>query len=879
VKIANAFYKVGLSFAWPLLACSLAGATPFPALFDSTWVGFNLGTYQNARYPWGAVTGDFNMDGNPDVAAVQWSFSSGFSVVLNDGSGGFGSPVLYSSLMPSLGIVTADFDGDSIPDIAVSNTGVNFEGNSISVFFNQGNGVFGAGHRYTASLGPVGLAAGDFDGDGDMDLAVADYGFIGNGDSVSVLLNNGNGTFATRHNYYVGLKPYKLAAADINGDGHIDLAVAREEQHLSILLNNGTGGFNAPVVYNVNRGGGGDFYPNLTLADVDDDGDLDVLYVSTRTWINDDTGVIAIFHNNGNGSLSAVQYISLIRFTAGPVDIKTGDLNGDGWPDLVAAHYDGRAGDGIEVVMSNGSGGFRPAVRYPAGQTTVAAMVADVDSDGDLDLLSVDNYSMEVTVHFNSGNGHFPLPRLFTVEPISTFLDAGDINGDGSLDIVTSASGVAVGTPVSILRNQGNGVFATHSTVPLTGGGACAKLRDLDGDGDLDLLAMSPNTAPPYDFFTAMNNGNGTFGSFVRHTVGGCGFGDIDAVDLDNDGDLDVCVTEYEACQNDPNSGRRIYISLNDGNGNFSPVTAVDISANPFAITSGDYNHDGNADLATAHYGSYGANNWIEVHLGNGHGGFLSHTVYQVGQGPYDIVSADLNGDGNLDLATGNAGADGSGIETMSVLIGNGDGNFQPAVTYYGSYSPDLLGVTGMTAGDIDHDGDIDLLVSNGGSNDLSVYTNDGFGNFTFAMRYGVNSDPFSPYYADFTGDGIGDVVSCVGLPPDGGGGAVAILPGRIQEVAVDDNNIIPDKFLVIQNYPNPFNPSTIIQYTLPRTSHVKLEIYDILGRRVDELVNGEQEAGRHTAVWNGKDNSSGIYFYRLRSGNYVETKTMLLLK
>ncbi len=865
---------IGISFL-----VSISSTDALPLLFDSTWVGYNLGNYDNARYPWDAVVADFNGDGFPDVAAVQEIFTSGFSLVLNDGHGGFGPAIHYSSILPSLGIAAADFNGDGFKDVAVSNTGQNFEGNSISVFFNEGNGTFGTGHRYTTGLGPVGLATADFDNDGDMDLAVADYGFIANGDSISLLLNNGNGTFATRHNYRVGVAPYRMAAADINSDGFIDLAVGREQQKLSILINNGTGGFNQPTIYNVLRGGGGDFYPDVCVADMDNDGDQDVLYVSTRTWINDDTGVIALFRNNGNGTLAAVQYIPLIWFTAGPVDVNTGDLNNDGWLDIVAAHHDGRAGDGVEVVLSNGHGGFQSAIRYPAGQTTSAALVSDVDSDGDLDIISIDNYSLEMTVHFNSGNGHFPIPRLFNVEPYSTFLDAGDIDGDGDLDIVTSSSGVAVGTPVSILKNHGNGVFDPHIALSLAGGGACAKLRDLDSDGDLDLLVMSPNTAPPYDFFTAMNNGSGTFGSFTRWPVGGCGWGDIDAVDLDNDGDLDVIVTEYEACINDPNSGRRVYISLNNGNGTFAPAYFIPTSGNPYAITIGDYNHDGIIDVVTDHYGSYGANNWIEVHLGNGHGGFLSNTVYEVGQGPYDIVSADFNRDGNLDLATGNAGAGDIGIETMSVLLGNGNGTFRPAVTYDGSYSPDLLGVTGITSGDIDHDGDIDLLVSNTGSNDLSVYLNDGLGNFNFAMRYGVNSDAFSPLYADFNGDGIGDVASLALLPPDGGGGVVAILPGRATPTSVEDNIPIPQQFLLSQNYPNPFNSSTNIKYHLPKASRVGLDIYNLLGQHIKSLVDDYQNAGNHEVNWNASTSASGVYFVKLSIDNHSESRKMLLLK
>jgi hypothetical protein len=94
-----------------------------------------------------------------------------------------------------------------------------------------------------------------------------------------------------------------------------------------------------------------------------------------------------------------------------------------------------------------------------------------------------------------------------------------------------------------------------------------------------------------------------------------------------------------------------------------------------------------------------------------------------------------------------------------------------------------------------------------------------------------------------------------------------------------DDSNPIPSSFFLTQNYPNPFNSTTMIQYDLPKTSNVALEILDILGRKVDVLVNAKQAAGHHTAVWDGKDYSSGIYFYRIQAGDFSETKKMLLLK
>jgi hypothetical protein len=103
---------------------------------------------------------------------------------------------------------------------------------------------------------------------------------------------------------------------------------------------------------------------------------------------------------------------------------------------------------------------------------------------------------------------------------------------------------------------------------------------------------------------------------------------------------------------------------------------------------------------------------------------------------------------------------------------------------------------------------------------------------------------------------------------------------GNWVPVSIEDQPlIIPQRFSLSQNYPNPFNPTTIISYNLPQTSHVTLEIFDILGRRVETLVDGEQPAGPHQAVWNAGDKASGIYFYRIQAGNIIETKRMLLLK
>lgn len=361
-------------------------------------------------------------------------------------------------------------------------------------------------------------------------------------------------------------------------------------------------------------------------------------------------------------------------------------------------------------------------------------------------------------------------------------MDVGDVDDDGDLDVFTGSE--PTGFPGALLRNNGDGSFEppvvySHSTT-FGRGVSRPKLRDLDGDGDLDLLYNGAHTdfQEGYNFYTAMNDGAGNFGPITQWVINTCGNGDVDAFDLDADGDLDVVNCEELACAGGGDSANRLFISLNHGDGTFAPHYTVQIGTGPHALTGGDLNHDGHVDLVTTHWMPYGARDFINVHIGNGDGTFQEEIVYEVGQGPRWITQDDFNGDGHTDLATGNSGADNEGRETMTVLFGTGSGTFRGRTDYYLPFSPDLIGATGLTSGDVDQDGDVDILavtVANG----MAVYENDGAGGFTFRIRYGLSWSPWSLVYADFDGDGIKDVgtltTDVLGL---GLSAALTLLPG-----------------------------------------------------------------------------------------------------
>ena len=112
------------------------------------------------------------------------------------------------------------------------------------------------------------------------------------------------------------------------------------------------------------------------------------------------------------------------------------------------------------------------------------------------------------------------------------------------------------------------------------------------------------------------------------------------------------------------------------------------------------------------------------------------------------------------------------------------------------------------------------------------------------------------------------------------GPNSTIVLASTEQTTAIDDEILsMPDRYYIFQNYPNPFNAATTIVYSIPEPSKVTVEIYDILGRKVETLVQGEQPAGYHQVVWDAEDASSGMYFYRIQARDFVGTKKMLLLK
>jgi hypothetical protein len=433
VSIAASSERVGnaeMGGSWQLQQCigECHVTHAFTAELMQTYSGvftvkFSETDYSVSLFVDSVTTVDFNGDGKPDLAAPFASSnpanSSKIAVLLNNGSGGFGTPSyflvgtdLYSSFL-----TTGDFNGDGKPDFVTAND----KSNNVSVLLNNGSGGFYPATNYTVGTRAIFIATGDFNGDGKPDLAVVNQ----DSNNVSVLLNNGSGSFSSATNYTVGTRPNSIITGDFNGDSKLDLAVANgSSNNVSVLLNNGSGGFGATTNFAAEITDPS----SITTGDFNSDGKADLAVASSYSQSSNSKSV-SVLLNNGSGNFDTANQFAAVGhpYTFSP--LTTGDFNGDGKADLALGDHSRYIGN-ISVLLNNGSGDFGTINSIVLFRNPYFMTTGDFNSDGKTDLVTTNVLPGDISVLLNTSN-------TTTASSVTTLL-ANNINfHDKSLSIAT----------------------------------------------------------------------------------------------------------------------------------------------------------------------------------------------------------------------------------------------------------------------------------------------------------------------------------------------------------------------------------------------------------------------------------------------------------
>jgi endonuclease/exonuclease/phosphatase family metal-dependent hydrolase len=790
------------------------GVPSFEVGKNNTAGGFDFASY-NGDHTGGLVPGDFDDDGKLDIAA---SAGSGLEVWPGQGDGSFGAARGYPTGTPGQGVAAGDFNGDGRLDAVTANR----DADTVSVLLQTATG-FAPAISLPVHDAPYAVTVGDFDNDGNPDIAVANNyaGPGGEARVVDILLGDGDGGFVATAPVAVG-DSQDIVSGDFNHDGDVDLAVLREYSNLvAVITGNGNGGFASPVNFAL----GGD-PRSISAADIDEDGLTDLV---SANWYDTTVSVLLNTSRPTNVDPDA----GTDSYTApanGVLSVPApGVLANDSDDDCDPLTASGAAGPGHGVVDLDPDGSFTytPTSGYLGADsftyrahdglggksepTTVTLNVSTVDAVDDtatavegaaplaIDVLGNDSdtsggaltitavtqpaygsvvitgtgsglsytppdgfvgpdpftYTVTsaagrtdtatVTVTVGSARGcataDFAAPRQASQLVVPSYLvGRGDFNGDGSVDV---ASFRWDPEDLQIAYNDGSGDFPNAPLVTSSPyNPEVGSFGDLNSDGRLDVVRLSGSNRRmivTYGAAGGLTGATTSLGVLDDHEATLAAIGDVD-----EDGAVDVVTSDGYRGLSTKGS---VAVIKGDGLGGFTPQPEFDVPG-LVQLSLADIDGDGHLDLV----GSHLEVDRVWVMLGDGDAGFGPPTWSDVGPRPVQHVTADFDGDGNLDVATVNRLS-----SDLSVLYGDGTGGFAPAIQL--PAGPTVGVGSNLAAADVNADGRPDLVTVQAQPGKVNVFLSRGAGGFAPRQLFGTGSGLVTgATTGDFNGDGSVDV-------------------------------------------------------------------------------------------------------------------------
>jgi hypothetical protein len=655
---------------------------------------------------------DVNADGSLDLITATGNNPGFLTVNLGDGHGFFPETQVTWVGGDPFGIAAGDVDGDGLEDLAISCS----IPQQVQIAQGVGDGTFTVSQSIAVGQSPRELVLEDFDGDGDLDLAVVRATAGG----VVVALGDGSGGFGPTSTFATAAtQADDLAAADLDQDGDPDLVVAFGNlTGLQVLWGDGSGGFRdtAPMLTSM-------ILRDVVVADLTGDQLPDLVGAAAGG------GFMQLFVGQGGGSFAPAQSWGP-DFGGGAHSLAVADVDGDADLDLAVTTQ----GSELVGLLLNDGGSTAVLLNVPAGEDNGPLALADVDGDGLVDLLAGSSASdnTDVTVVRNTLDPLFEV-HVAVLTPTITeqAMARGDVDGDGSADIVLFGSVGGDNNAVAALENESFAVIA-QTVVNVSGTSSQSVWSgDLDGDGRDDVVVPDVSA----DTLAIVHaQAGGSFGPQVTIPTS------IDptfvvGADVDGDGDRDlVTAHRFQAT---------VAVVWNNGLLGFSAPLVLASATNPDRVAVGDVDEDGFADLVVLHTTVTA----LSLYRGLGGHAFAAPLSIAVGSSPDDLELTDLDQDGDLDLAVTESNA-------LRVLLGDGSGAFATAATY------PVDGIRYLSAGDLDGDGRLDLVASS--STALSVFIGQGDGSFAHAGDFDGDGAP-DDLLLDADGDGTLDLVVASG--------------------------------------------------------------------------------------------------------------------